>query len=102
MNAKYLQSFTSSAQIYIKMSDFKPLPVTETPVAPAVDSTPVVADAPELPQVAETKPLDTSAITEAPVASTETPVEAATEETKTVEPKESGHILYHAPGNFLK
>jgi hypothetical protein len=87
------------------MSDIKPLPVTETPAAPAVDSTPVITDAtaaPELPKVTETKPLDTAAITEAPAASTETPVEASAEETKTVEPKESGHILYHAPGNFLK
>jgi hypothetical protein len=80
-------------------ADIKPLPVTETPAAPAVDSTPAVTDTPavdapkvdETPAVASTEP------------TTEAPVEAAaTEESKPVEPKESGHVLYHAPGNFLK
>lgn len=84
----------------------KPLPVTAEPAAPAVDATPAVTDATAAPVITDAVPevpaKTEETKTEEPIAATEATTEAATEEAKPVEPKESGHILYHAPGNFLK
>ncbi|KIW06677.1 uncharacterized protein PV09_02382 [Verruconis gallopava] len=84
----------------------KTAPVAETPAAE-----PTPAPAVETPAVEETKAEEAKPAEEAPAApaaeaateaAAEETAEAAKEEAKPIEPKEEGHILYHAPGGFLK
>jgi hypothetical protein len=80
------------------MSTEEAKPVTETPAA---EPTPAATEAVEAPKPDETKPAEeTPAATTEPAA--EASAEGAKEEAKPVEPKDAGHLHYHAPGNFLK
>lgn len=71
--------------------------VSETPVAPVADSVPAVT---ETSAVEEVKPIEETPLTADTTA--DAIAAEATEEVKPVEPKESGHLHYNAPSNFLK